>query len=171
MKLQSAPHSPFKSLRVILPLAFAALAITLPKCGTSPSTSTPAAGTFTNVYAIFTAAQCSRCHTPPATSANENGSSLNLSTQALAYSTLVGTTATPTTVTATDNSACSTVKLVNTATPANSYLLAIFTPADQVTGFGSASCRPDASHLQSDNLSADQLTTITNWITAGALNN
>lgn len=158
-----------RHFKLALPIALAALALTLPRCGQTPTSSGPAAGTFTNVYSIITTSNCNQCHVPAVSAGSARGSTLDFTSATTAYTTL-----TTQNVTATDSSAnCGTVKIVNKTTPANSYLLAIFTQADQVTGFGgAASCKPDTSHLAGTaNITGDELTTINNWIIAGAPQN
>jgi hypothetical protein len=118
-------------------------------------------GTFTDVYAK-TLSSCTQCH--DGSNATEYGS-LDFSTQASAYETLVGTTVTGPMAAGT----CGQVPLVAAGSPSTSYLTAVlFT--DYAASFSSGGCVPYATHLEDQSISPEEKTSIETWITNGAAN-
>jgi hypothetical protein len=158
--------SKLRHTRVLLPLIAAFLAVALVRCGKTP-TSTPASGTFGSVYSTFNSAGCAECHAPSVSASAAHGSSLDLSSQSAAYSTLVGTK-----VTATDStSTCGNVSLVVAGNPSQSYLAAVLFSSYNTANFVESGCTPYNAHLSDQHLTSDEQTSIISWIQNGAQNN
>lgn len=162
--LSSRLWNPSRILKWLAPVAVVGILAVLPQCGTK--TSAPS-GTFTAVYTNTLSTACGSCHLPGG-SAAADGVKLDFSTQATAYSTLVGTTVAANDVVGT----CGGVKLVAPSSPATSYLVGTLITSYGGTAFETAtgtSCVPYAGH--SVNLSADEESSLTAWIQNGAQNN
>jgi hypothetical protein len=164
-------------MKIVLQLAaVAALTVILSNCGSKMSSqptsqtaldSTP--GTFTNVYQIFTQSHnCNQCHVPGAPAYDQNGVKFDLTSQATAFSTLVNQAISGQSSTG----ICGGVLEVVPGSPQTSYLAAVLDQAYNTASFaGVSSCAPFNGHLQSENLSADEISSIVSWIQGGAQNN
>ena len=152
-------------------LLVAGLAFLLSRCGTNSSTPTP--GTFTAVYQnTLGSASCTQCHV---SGGANNGSKLDFSTQANAYSTLNPGIATVSGSVAAAG-ACKSAVLVAKNSPNNSYLLAVIV-SDYATlngatnNVGVTGCTPYSLAQHNVNVSAAEEASIVQWIQAGAPNN
>ncbi len=139
-----------------------AAALLLARCSKNNS-ATP--GTFTSVYETINSVGCAQCHN----GSDLDGTTLDFSSQQSAYNALVNNTVMATDVVGT----CGSLKLVNNTAsdPATSYLEAEIgnkTYYSSGSSFGPASCYP-YNHLLG--LNSDQISSITQWIQAGAPNN
>ncbi len=136
----------------------------------SPSGST-ASVTFTTLYTnTIQGNNCARCHQPGG-SASVAGASVDFTSQATAYKTLVGTKVSAQDVAGT----CGTVNIVTAFSAATSYLAAVTIDTYYSNPFVSKTCAP-ASHTQKNGTGSVTLSTadtnnLTSWINAGALNN
>lgn len=163
------------NLKLVLKLsAVVALTVILSNCGSSlNSTSKTAldstAGTFTNVYQIFTQSHnCNQCHVPGAPAYDQNGVKIDLTSQATAYATLVNQAISGQSSTG----ICGGVLEVSPGSPQASYLAAVLDSAYSTAGFaGVGSCQPFNGHLESEALSADEISSLVSWIQGGAQNN
>lgn len=123
-------------------------------------------GTFSNVYSN-TLKSCAQCH--DGTDASVENGTVDFSSQALAYETLLAGTVSGITAAGT----CAGVKLVDAGSPSTSYLLAVlFADYASGTGFaGDGDCVPYATHLEDQNVSASEKASMVQWIQDGAQNN
>jgi len=150
-----------------------AAAILLSNCsGTSPDTTASLpnpnaqSGTFGSVYNMIYSKGCIECHKPGGLATVDNNVQLDFSSQSNAYGTLLaggvhGATSTGT---------CSAVSLVNTTTPAYSYILAEVVPGYSQANFGGvANCTPWAGHTAA--LTSAEQTSLLTGIQNGAQNN
>jgi hypothetical protein len=67
--------------------------------------------------------------------------------------------------------ACSSVKIVDPGNPSTSYLAGVLIQSYYDNFNGLTGCQPYSVHLQDQNLSADEQSSLTTWITNGAANN
>jgi hypothetical protein len=147
------------------PLFGLAIALLLSACGKSTESTS---GTFTQVYTNTLSRACIECHKPGTAATDQDGVTLNFSTQATAFSTLLESTVRGASSTGT----CGSVKIVTAGSVENSYLAGVlFTDYHKDNFAGVSGCTPYAVHLQNQNLSASEKTTILDWIRNGALNN
>jgi|GEM_PF-2960375 len=125
---------------------------------------TAQSGTFSHVYSNVLS-DCLQCHV--GSNSAEYGT-LDFSTKTKAYESLQGTVSGPLAV-----GNCAGVKLITANTPADSYFAAVLLSEYATTSgiAGDTDCVPYATHLEDQNLSAAEKTSIKDWITAGALNN
>jgi hypothetical protein len=123
-------------------------------------------GTFTDIYNGILQPNCASCHNPTDGTANQNGVTLDFSSQPAAFQTL-----TQNTVTAGDfRDNCSGVKIVVAQDVPDSYLMAVLWSSYTKTGFVNPNCTPYAGHQDNLGLSADDQNEIITWINAGAPN-
>jgi hypothetical protein len=141
------------------------LPILLSGCG--KESTTPAAGTFGNVYTVTLRTACANCHAPGGLPTTQ-GCTLDFSSQAQAYSTLTGGTVAG----SGEPTACLGLKYVVAGDPSSSYLVGVLNSTYHVNNFaGHSGCLPYATHLQDQNLTADEQSSIVSWIQGGAQNN
>ncbi len=148
-------------------LSYVILSASFVGCGAASQLVDPTPGTFGSVYTkTLKAGNCVQCH--DGSNSAEYGN-LNFSTQALAYQTL--TQGTVTGPVAKGN--CGGLKLINANSPTTSYFTAVlFDEYATQSGFaGDSDCAPYATHRSEQNISADEKTSIIDWINAGAPNN
>lgn len=126
------------------------------------STSPPS---FTSIYTqVLVGQACVDCHSP---GGDNNGSQLDFSTQALAFSTLTNLKVTG----ATSVGTCGDVFIVG-ETPDTSFLAAVlFDDYYQDNFAGVAGCTPYNIHLSNQSLTDSEKANIIGWIQAGAPNN
>lgn len=150
-----------------LTLATLVMAQILSGCG-QLATPTATSGTFTSIYtSTLSKTTCVSCHEPGG-SGYANGVTLDFSTQALAYQTLTSATVSN----PSEKTNCSGVKIVYPSNASKSYLAAVLFSDYNANNFaGVSGCQPYTVHLQNLSLSADEKTSILNWINNGALNN
>jgi hypothetical protein len=139
--------------------------LTLCHCGQAPETTpTYTSGTFSSVYNVTLKTACIQCHVSPGI----NGVKLDFSTQALAYQTLLASKVTGNTT----SGICPNVSIVVAGNVSKSYLAAVLIAKYNTPNFSSVSgCSPYSVHLQDQNLSAAEQTSLTDWISGGALDN
>jgi hypothetical protein len=110
---------------------------------------------------------CIECHVPTGAATVNNGVQLDFSTQALAYQTLTAKKVTG----STSSGICPNVSIVTAGDPTKSYLAAVLFAKYNATNFaGVSGCSPYSVHLQDQNISDAEQTSIINWITNGAKN-
>lgn len=140
----------------------------LVSCGKQTQAPTP--GTFTAVYTNTLSSACIQCHVPTGAvySAGGGNVKLDFSTQATAYTTLIGVKVAGTSTVGT----CGDNFLVVASGATKSYLAAVLFDDYSTANFGGQSgCTPYAVHHQDQHLSADEKASMVKWITDGALNN
>jgi hypothetical protein len=137
------------------------MAVLLARCG---KTSSPAPGTFGAVYAAFNSNNCVQCHYPRGSATTDKGTVVDFTSQATAYNTLFGNVA------ASDATGCSSVPIVSKSNPKGSYLPFILF-SDYTGQTFTSSCTPLASHQENGHFSADDESSILQWIQSGAPNN
>lgn len=122
---------------------------------------------FTPVYTILSSA-CIQCHQPGGSATANYGVSLDFTTQASAYSTLLAGNVSASTT----STICSGVKIVSAGSPSSSYLLGTVVSTYNVPNFaGKTGCTPsNHNNLYGINLSSAQQTTLINWVQSGATN-
>lgn len=158
--------------KILRTLGALGLILVLSRCSnsTTSSISNAPSGSFTNIYQNTLSTDCLTCH--PGSSATAAGVTLDFSTQAKAYSSLVGTTGSPSVVSATDYAPkCPNVQFVVSDQPSQSYLEAEVDPSYYVASdfAGVSTCTP-YDHSGTISLSTSELASITAWINAGIPN-
>ncbi len=144
------------------------LGVLLVFSGCSKKTDSPAVGTFGYVYQNTLKTACIECHVPSGAAYASHGVQLDFSTQDTAYSTLLAKNVTGSSSTGT----CSGIRIVSPSTPASSYLAGVLISSYHISNFaGVSGCTPYANHLSDQNLSAEEQTSLIEWIQGGALNN
>ena len=146
-----------------------ALPFFLTDCGKIPGLDgTPASGTFGSVYRTITTANCTQCHVPGGAATTDSGVQLDFTSQATAYSTLTSLNVTATS----SKNICNGVKIVKSGEPAKSYFAAVLISTYNTSNFaGVTGCTPYNVHLENQNLSEAEKTSIVSWIQNGAPNN
>jgi hypothetical protein len=125
---------------------------------------TAQSGTFSHVYSNVLS-DCLQCH--DGSNAADYGA-LDFSSKAKAYESLQGTVSGPLA-----SGTCAGVELITASAPADSYFAAVLLSEFATTSgiAGDSDCVPYANHLEDQNLTTAEKTSIKDWITAGALNN
>jgi hypothetical protein len=127
--------------------------------------------TFSSLYTNFFYNNCLQCHQPGG-SGTTAGATLNFTDANTAYSSLKNSTSGG----FTSGNDCEGISLVNTTTPANSFLLAILSSEDSSSNFaGRSGCTPYTEHHTNTAIrqaySSNVRQALTQWISAGAPNN
>lgn len=136
-------------------------------CGSSSST-TPTAGTFTSVYSIISGQNCQQCHTT-GTGDNQDGAALDFTTQAKAYSSMIGAVVAGSAT----KTKCPSVSIVSSGSVANSYLLGtmFWSTYGNTSNFaGVSGCTP-YEHSSTFFISSTNQASVVSWITNGLPNN
>lgn len=129
----------------------------------------PAVGTFSHVYKKTLSTACVACHVPTG-AVYADGVTLDFSSQVAAFQTL--TTKKVATPSNPSSSCKNTVSIVVAGNATNSYLAGVLFADHNTNHFaGVTSCQPYTAHLTDQNLSAEEKTSILQWIQGGALNN
>lgn len=129
-------------------------------------------GTFTNIYSHMISTQCTSCHAPGKSPYSDGLTSLNLSTAALAYSSLTSSS-TGRVSGASSGLACQNILYVQSASPLTSYVMAVLSDDYASNNFaGMSGCVPLNSHRTGlVNLCASDVSALSQWIQNGASNN
>lgn len=146
--------------------ALAVFAFSLADCGQIPLSTSPASGTFGSVYQSIQTSGCVECHAPGG-SATLSNSTLDFTSQASAYSSLIAASATS------GGSNCASLKDVVAGSPSTSYMLGALITAyrDNFSTATGTTCQPTNSHGLTVALSAEEQASLVAWIQNGALNN
>lgn len=147
-------------------VVFFMIAAILSSCGNNTANdATTTSGSFSSIYTTTISTACINCHV---TGGSSNGSQLDFSSKALAYSTL-------TTKHVTGGSSvgtCGSASIVLAGSPSTSYLAAVLVSGYSSSNFaGISGCQPYSTHLIDQNLSTAEKNSIIAWIQGGALNN
>ena len=149
--------------RYVGALAAVLVILLLARCG-QQSAYTP--GTFTAVYNQTLKTACVECHQPGG-SATIAGATLDFTTQAKAYATIkpgsVGG--------GSSGPSCKNLPIVVAGNATSSFLAAVLFVEYDTTPFQNPGCTPYATHQSDQNLSADEKSSLLQWINAGAKNN
>jgi hypothetical protein len=148
---------------VVSPSAPSCPTVTTQSVTVSCTTLTP---TFTNVYSSIISARCTGCHRP--TGSGVNVGLLDLSTQAAAYTNLVGVAAQGTSA-GTSGITCASTSLVRVA-PNDASSSLLFTKVHSKLVGALAPCGSPMPPGSSASLTAAQVDLIGAWINGGALN-
>ena len=161
-KLSRRPYAP-----VVLLLCCGVVALLLTRCGNN----TPASGTFGSVYQALQNNNCQQCHVP---GGNNNGSTLDFSTQAKAFTTLTQNKVTG----GVGKNQCGNVAIVVAGNPQQSYFpyeafgqsdSATWSPANARFSAPNQNCVP-VTHVNVSPSAAEE-TSIIAWINNNTPNN
>ena len=123
------------------------------------------AGSFTQMYHnVIVPLNCALCHSAGGSAQITHGIALDLSSQSLAYQSLMNNQVSDVLYTPT----CGSVSYVVAGRPTSSYLAAVLDPRYNQPDFaGVSGCYPLKDHLAAYPLSAVQLNLLEGWIVAG----
>lgn len=120
-------------------------------------------GTFTHVYQATLSTACVQCHVP----GSDGGDHLDFSDKGSAYRTLLGGAVSG----HSSATICGGLKLIEPGVPRDSYLAAVLFAEYNAIGFGGVpECKPYSVHLEDQNLSDTEKSSILSWIRNGARN-
>ncbi len=146
-------------------LVLASATLLLTNCSKTADTSQP--GTFTSVYnQVLNQSTCVSCHSAGG-AGPQAGTSLDFTSKDSAYNTLTTKYASGLAA----GNACGSVRIIAAGNPQNSYFMGtLFSDYRRNNFAGATGCMP-ADHTQTVNLTADEKSSITQWIQNGAQNN
>lgn len=143
--------------------------LTLSQCSNNSLTSVEP--TFSSLYTNFFYNNCLTCHQPGGT-ATVASATLDFTDASTAYTSLRTSVASG----ITSGTACAGISIINTTTPANSFILAILSTDYYSTDFaGATNCTPYTEHHTniaiSQAFTSNVKTALVEWITQGAQDN
>jgi len=146
-------------------------AVLLTRCGSknNPTTVSGVQPTFSSLYSNVFSKNCIQCHEPQGSATVNNGTTLDFSTQGMAYTTL--TSGTSVGSFSNNNGECHSVPFIVSSQPTSSYMLATLISDYTHSDFYNVGCTPYSPSAHGATLDSADETALVQWIQNGALNN